>query len=223
MQRREAILSRIRKSLNVGDNDAIRQSKIEERLFSAPIGIIPQRGQIEQEAKCRLFTEKVKNVQTTVDNVSNYDEIPAVVATYLRDNNLPSIVQMGESEKLASIPWHNSPHIQIEKTINTNAEAVSITHAHSGIAETGTVVLNSGKENPTGNNFLPQAHIVVIDSNTIEGDFESTWSMLRKKFGKGVLPRTVNMITGPSRSADIQQTLLLGAHGPRAMHIIIVN
>ena len=169
------------------------------------------------------FAEKAKNVQTTVDNVSNYDEIPAAVAKYLRDNNLPSIVQMGDNEKLASIPWNNSPHIQIEKSINTNAEAVSITHAHSGVAETGTVVLNSGKENPTGNNFLPQAHIVVIDSNSIEGDFESTWSTLRKKFGKGVLPRTVNMITGPSRSADIEQTLLLGAHGPRAMHVIIVD
>ncbi|MEI9915983.1 MAG: LUD domain-containing protein [Methylovirgula sp.] len=40
---------------------------------------------------------------------------------------------------------------------------------------------------------------------------------------RGAMPRTVNFITGPSRSADIEQTLLLGAHGPRALHIIIVG
>ena len=46
---------------------------------------------------------------------------------------------------------------------------------------------------------------------------------LREAYGKGVMPRTVNMITGPSRSADIAQTMLLGAHGPRKLHIVIVD
>ena len=223
MSGREAILSRIRNSLAVDDDDTTRQTRVKERLFSAPVGIIPQRGQLEKAEKCKLFTEKAESVQTTVDNVKSLGEVPNAVAKYLRDNNLPSVLQMGDNTELESIPWKNSPHLQIERSINTDAETVAISHAHSGVAETGTIVLNSGKENPTGNNFLPQAHIVVIDANTIEGDFESTWSKIRKKFGKGILPRTVNMITGPSRSADIEQTLLLGAHGPRALHIIIVN
>ena len=223
MSARETILSRIRKSLTVGENDSIRQARVDERLFSAPVGVIPRRGQLETAAKCKLFTDKAESVQSTVDRVTDYNKVPEAVANYLRDNNFPSILQMGEDSELTSIPWQNSPHLKVEQAINTDAEAVSITHAYSGVAETGTIVLNSGKENPTGNNFLPQAHIVVIDANSIEGDFESTWSKIRKKFGKGLLPRTVNMITGPSRSADIEQTLLLGAHGPRALHIIIVN
>ena len=223
MPAREEILTRIRKSLSVNESDKNRQSRVEERLFSAPVGVIPQRGQLESAEKSKLFSEKATNVQSTVDQVEGYNAVPEAVANYLRENNLPSILQMGEDSKLTSIPWNNTPHLQIERSINTDATAIAISHADSGVAETGTVVLNSGKENPTGNNFLPQSHIVVIDANTIEGDFESTWSKIRTHYGKGNLPRTVNMITGPSRSADIEQTLLLGAHGPRALHIIIVN
>ena len=46
---------------------------------------------------------------------------------------------------------------------------------------------------------------------------------LRARYGKDKMPRTLNLITGPSRSADIEQTLILGAHGPRKLHIIVVE
>jgi L-lactate dehydrogenase complex protein LldG len=63
----------------------------------------------------------------------------------------------------------------------------------------------------------------VIDAKDVVGDFESVWQRLREKFGEAVMPRTVNLITGPSRSADIEQTLILGAHGPRRLHVIVVG
>jgi L-lactate dehydrogenase complex protein LldG len=47
--------------------------------------------------------------------------------------------------------------------------------------------------------------------------------MLRKAKGKGEMPRALNLITGPSRSGDIEQTIILGAHGPRALHIVVVG
>jgi len=82
---------------------------------------------------------------------------------------------------------------------------------------------SSGVENPTTLNFLPETHIVVLAGKDLVGDYEAAWAKLRGPYGKGVLPRTVNMITGPSRSADIEQTLLLGAHGPRKLHVIVVG
>ena len=84
----------------------------------------------------------------------------------------------------------------------------------------GLVLVTSGADNPTTNNFLPDNHIVVVDGNDISGDYETAWSNLR---AVGAMPRTVNMITGPSRSGDIEQKLLLGAHGPRSLHIIVVD
>ena len=72
-------------------------------------------------------------------------------------------------------------------------------------------------------NFLPETHVVVLAAGDVVGDFEAAFAKLRARYGKGVLPRTVNMITGPSRSGDIQQTLILGAHGPRRLHIVLVG
>jgi L-lactate dehydrogenase complex protein LldG len=64
---------------------------------------------------------------------------------------------------------------------------------------------------------------VVVKAADVTGDMESVWTMLRANSGKGEMPRAVNLVTGPSRSGDIEQTILLGAHGPRALHIIIVD
>jgi len=97
-----------------------------------------------------------------------------------------------------------------------------LSKAFGAVAETGTLVLTSGADNPTTLNFLPENHIVVLDARDIAGDFEAVLRRLRAKFGPGVLPRVVNFITGPSRSADIEQTLILGAHGPRRLHVIVI-
>jgi L-lactate dehydrogenase complex protein LldG len=97
---------------------------------------------------------------------------------------------------------------------------VAVSHAFGGVAESGTLVLTSGRDNPTTLNFLPDTHIVVIDAKDIAGDYETLWARLR---GQGAMPRTVNWITGPSRSADIEQTLILGAHGPRRLHVMVVG
>jgi L-lactate dehydrogenase complex protein LldG len=102
-------------------------------------------------------------------------------------------------------------------------QLASVSHAFGAVAETGTVVLTSGADNPTTLNFLPDNHIVVVNVNDVAADFETIFAQLRRSFGDGQLPRVVNLITGPSRSADIEQTLILGAHGPRRLHVIVVG
>jgi L-lactate dehydrogenase complex protein LldG len=80
----------------------------------------------------------------------------------------------------------------------------------------------SGHENPSTLNFLPDNHIIVVSAKDIASDYEAVWNRVRFAYGKGTMPRTVNWITGPSRSGDIEQTLLLGAHGPRRLHVVLV-
>jgi L-lactate dehydrogenase complex protein LldG len=81
----------------------------------------------------------------------------------------------------------------------------------------------SGSDNPTTLNFLPDNHLVVVAAGDLSGSFEEILEKLRARYGKEKMPRTLNLITGPSRSADIEQTLILGAHGPRKLHIIVVE
>jgi L-lactate dehydrogenase complex protein LldG len=76
---------------------------------------------------------------------------------------------------------------------------------------------------PTTLNFLPDTHIVLVDAKEIAGDYERVWARLRETFGTDALPRAITMITGRSRSADMAQILILGAHGPRRLHVLVVN
>ena len=87
-------------------------------------------------------------------------------------------------------------------------------------AETGTLLLVSGAERPTTLNFLPDTHVVVLHRHQIVGPYEAAWDRLR---AEGPMPRTVNFVSGPSRTADIEQTIVMGAHGPRRLHVIIVG
>ena len=102
-------------------------------------------------------------------------------------------------------------------------DEATVSLAEAGIAETGTLMFVSGAANPTTLNFLPEHHIVVVDAAAIDGDLETALARIRAGYGKGTMPRTVNFVTGPSRSGDIEQTMLLGAHGPRALHIVVVD
>jgi L-lactate dehydrogenase complex protein LldG len=120
------------------------------------------------------------------------------------------------------MPWSETT-LEVATGRSDGNDPNAVSHAFGGVAESGTLAMVSGSENPTTLNFLPDNHIVVISAADIAGDYETIWRRLRDQFGKGTMPRTVNMITGPSRSADIEQTLLLGAHGPRTLHIIIVG
>jgi L-lactate dehydrogenase complex protein LldG len=83
-------------------------------------------------------------------------------------------------------------------------------------------MLASGAERPTTLNFLPETHIVVLPADRVVGALEQAWARLRGERRRN-MPRTVNFITGPSRSADIEQTLQMGAHGPRRLHIILID
>ncbi|MGN6471464.1 MAG: LutC/YkgG family protein [Rhizobiaceae bacterium] len=223
MSAREAILGKMRKSLGGGHNDAARLAAVEARLAKAPKGIIPERGQLDDKARRRLFVAMAEKVSASVKQVKSHDDVPKAVAEYLRSRNLPAAVRIGADKRLAKMPWASQRALNVKRGPSDGDDEAGVSHAFGAIAESGTLVLASGSDNPTTINFLPEHHIVVVDAKDVAGDMESVISRLRRKYGKGEMPRTLNFITGPSRSGDIEQKLLLGAHGPRALHIILVG
>ncbi len=223
MSGRDAILSRLRRSLAVSGDETERQGIVSERLDHSPKGIIPKRGQLPREEKTALFIAQAEKVSASVERIASYDDLPAALQTYLRAHNLPSKLRRGADPRLSGVPWDRVPTLDVTIGPSDGSDAVGLSHALAGIAETGTLVLQSGDDNPTTLNFLPETHVVVVTADDIAGDMEAVWERVRALNGKGVMPRTVNMVTGPSRSGDIEQKILLGAHGPRALHIIIVE
>lgn len=224
MSGRDAILGKVRKALGVAEGTRdTRREAVDKRLAQMQAGIIPARGQLAPDERVSLFCEMAEKAFATVKHVKSADKVPAAVTDYLRARNLPPALRIGADPRLGAMPWDKQRSLEVKHGPSDGDDEVGVSHAFGGVAETGTLVLLSGVDNPTTINFLPDHHIVVVDAKDVAGDLESVLAALRRKFGKGLMPRTLNMITGPSRSGDIEQKMLLGAHGPRALHIVVVD
>jgi L-lactate dehydrogenase complex protein LldG len=219
---REAIFASIRRSLAVHGDEAPRRFEVETRLKEAPPGVVPKRGQGDLPARLATFKAEAERAQASLAEIADWAGAPAEIASFLRENNCPATLRMGADPRLAAMPWSETT-LEILHGPSDGRDVNAVSAAFAAIAETGTLALVSGADNPTTLNFLPDNHIVVLPRDAILGDYESVFAKLRGAYAKGGAPRTLNFITGPSRSADIEQTLLLGAHGPRRLHIVIVG
>jgi L-lactate dehydrogenase complex protein LldG len=222
MNSREAIFASIRRSLAVSGAEAPRRFEVETRLMDTPPGVVPKRGQGDLPARLATFQAEAERAQASLAEVGTWADAPAEIARFLRENNCPATLRMGDDPRLAAMPWSVTA-LEILHGPSDGRDVNAVSVAFAGIAETGTLALVSGADNPTTLNFLSDNHIVVLARDAILADYESVFAKLRGAYGKGGAPRTLNFITGPSRSADIEQTLLLGAHGPRRTHIVIVG
>jgi L-lactate dehydrogenase complex protein LldG len=220
---RDTVLASIRRSLGVTGREAERQDAVRERLTAHARGVIPARGQLPPEECVALFRKMVAAAAGTTTRVTNAADVPKEVAALLRQHNLPLIVRRGDDPRLAALPWAQERTLTVATGPSNGSDLASVSYAFGAVAESGTLMLLSGPDNPTTLNFLPDTHVVIVSATDIAGDYETLWERLRARFGEGVMPRAVNLITGPSRSADIGQTLILGAHGPRRLHVIVVG
>lgn len=220
---RDAILNTVRGGLGVSGSDNSRSDAVATRLKAHPASTVPARAKGTDEELVKSFADMLQSQKATLDWVSHADDIPQAVAGYLRDQNLPARARMGDDKMLEALPWDAAAALEIARGPAEASDDVGITHALTAAAETGTLVMTSGAENPTTLNFLPETHIAVIRRGNIVGSYEEVWARLRARYGEGTLPRNVNMISGPSRTADIEQTMVMGAHGPRRLHVIVVD
>ncbi len=222
MSGRDAMLADIRLALGrKGGVDSATRAALEARLGAHKVNLVPQRGQVQGREKIEAFVRMAEFSLATVRRVRSDSEVPLAVAEYLKSQNLPPRLRMAPDKKLDEIPWNKAPLLQIARGKPDPEDEVGLTGAFAGIAETGTLMLLSGPGSPSTLNFLPETHVVVVQASQILGSYEDGWARLREK-GEA-LPRTVNFITGPSRSGDIEQTLQIGAHGPRRLHIVLVD
>ena len=223
MTARDLILATVRRSLGVTGTEAPRRLDVASRLAGHPAGVVPARGQLPPAERLDLFARMVEAAAGTVERAAELADIPAAVAAFLRGHNLPLAVRHGDDPLLAAVPWGRAGTLEIRRGASDGSDLAAVSRAFGAVAETGTLVLTSGADNPTTLNFLPDVHVVIVDAADVASDFETAMARLRQRYGVGIMARTVNMITGPSRSADIEQTLILGAHGPRKLHVIVVG
>lgn len=222
MSDRAAILTAIRRGLRRGELPPDIAEALRGRLRAHPRHLIPARSCLPHAEQVALFAANLEREYGTLARVPDAAAVPEAVADYLAAQNLPSALVMAPHPELRAIDWSNRPMLALREGRAEATDAVSLSHGFAGIAETGTLMLPSGPERPNTLNLLAETEIVVLRASRIVGAYEEAWDMLRAEAG-GRMPRTVTLVTGPSRSADIEQALELGAHGPRRLHVVLVD
>ena len=142
-------------------------------------------------------------------------DVPAMIATILAGSNQGLRLHLPEGSPLRKLDWSTAPLLEITADPPTG-EDTACAEADCGIAETGTIAFVSGKARPSSWHFLPGREIIVLARANLVGTLEEFLTRL------GTMPSTLNLVTGPSRTGDIEQAMERGAHGPREIHILLL-
>ena len=220
MSARDEILSRLRGSL-AQDPRRVGPVGVAERIARHAPGLIPARAQGDAAHRVALLEQQVQALAGTTQRVRSLEEVPQAVADWLRGQNLPPRVKRAPA--LRGLPFERAPLLEVSEGRGEGEDLTSLTPVFCAVAETGTLVLQSGPQTPTTLAFLPDNHIAVVKASQVLGTYEEAFALTRQAQGEGRMPRSFNFVTGPSRTADIEQQIQLGAHGPRRLHIILVE
>ena len=212
---RDDILGRIRNRLGrTAENATSGRAGIEACLERREQGPRPQ---VESDLVAR-FRARSEALSSTFEIVARLDEAPAAVARYLAAQSLPRAAVAWP--QIAGLDWTGAG-LRVEGRAARGDDLVGITGVFCAVAETGTLVLLSGRDTPATASLLPETHIALVPASRILRGMEEAWALIRQETGE--LPQAVNFISGPSRTGDIEQTLVLGAHGPYRVHILILT
>lgn len=212
MSARDNVLGRIRGALRREVNDSAA-AMVREHLAARAISPRPSvSGDL-----LALFRAKALALSSSVADVTDRADVPAAVANYLSSHALPMSAVCWPA--LGDLNW--AAHgMAVEVRAARESDKVGITEVFCAIAETGTLVTLSGAATPPTASLLPETHIAVVRASQIVPCMEEAWQRVR---ATNDMPRAVNFISGPSRTADIEQTLTFGAHGPYRVHLICVR
>jgi L-lactate dehydrogenase complex protein LldG len=164
------------------------------------------------------FTTQALALQTAVARAATLQDVPQTVAAYLREQSLP--MQGVAWDTLAELPWTQAG-LALECRPPRDEDKLGITGCFCAVAETGSLVLASSPATPSSTHLLPETHVAIVPASRIVPALEDAYALLRAELGE--LPRALSTVSGPSRTGDIEQTIVLGAHGPYRVHVVIVD
>ena len=219
---RDAILGRVRKALGKTGADATARANADAYLAAHAHGPRPA---MPADLVAR-FVQRATDMASTVERIASTAQIPGAVARYLDALVLPPALAAQKSHagvcwtEFADLDWRGAG-LTIEARPTQGDDRLAITGSFCAIAETGTLVFTTGAQTPTASALLPDTHVAVVRADRIVSGMEEAFALVRTEHGG--MPRAMNMISGPSRTGDIEQTIVLGAHGPFRVHVLLLG
>lgn len=216
---RKGVLAAVRSGLGRGPLDAAAAQRLAAQTAEADGRAVPARGRAAADERVARFRENAEAVSATVTRIAGPGDLPGAVAEYLASCNLPAEVLATPDPFFDRVPWDRRPALEVRRGAHGEGDMVGLSRAFAAVAETGSLAMAGGADNPHLASFAPETQIAVLPAQRIVGAFEDVWATFRR----GGLPRTLSFVTGPSRTGDIGLKIELGAHGPRRLHIVIVD
>lgn len=211
---RSRIMARVRRG-SLGQDSRAIESEL------AHLGVAPAAPLPHEDTLVAFMINVLKNqgsLDTAVDRTAAVKAVGHYIYEHYRSHRLVA----GNDPRLAAMPWRDGGVLPRFGELEPG-EAVALSYARWGVAETGAIVTTTGKANPAANNLLPEHHIVILDINDLLPELEHLWEVLEHAMEHEGRPRGINCIAGPSSTADIEATLVYGAHGPRSWHVILLG
>ena len=219
---RAEILRRIRTAQKREAPTAHDRAAADDYLAAHPAGPLPA----PYANRLAQFAAMAERMASTVESVGTMHDAPAAVARYLASQGVAARAVVWPM--LRELPWV-AANLAVEfrpprRDESQGADVVGITGCYCAIAETGTLVLLSSADAPASTHLLPETHVALVAASRVVATMEDAFELMRRERGgpQQMMPRAVNMVSGPSRTGDIEQTIVLGAHGPYRVHIVVV-
>ncbi|HEY4136906.1 MAG TPA: lactate utilization protein C [Casimicrobiaceae bacterium] len=216
---RDAVLARVRKALAKEGSDSQVKADADAYIAAHQQGPRPTM----PADLCARFITRATDMSSTVDSVAALADVPHAIARYL------DTLSTADGERLrsgvcwpefANLEW-SAAGLAIEARPTVGLDRLAITGCFCAIAETGTILITSSAATPTASALLPDTHVAIVRAGRIVSGMEEAFAMVRAELG--AMPRALNFISGPSRTGDIEQTIVLGAHGPFRVHLLVVG
>ena len=165
---RSAILGRVRASLKSLTRDEARIAAARERIATHAGGLVPERAKGDPAERVALFRSYLEGQGATLLEAPAADDVPAKVKGYLSGLGVDQSIRMGADKRLAGMPWASQTGLKVTHGAAEPGDPVGLSHALCGIAETGTLVVAAGGDNPVTHAFVPATHIIVVNRHTIK-------------------------------------------------------
>lgn len=224
---RNAILSRIRRAtMNAapGAQGSADPAAAPARLRTPPPVPVPEIARPPQAERLERFTAKATELGCSIARIPGLQAAPDAAAAWLREQGAAPKLAVAPDPALSSLDWTAAGLAPVAGPARDALDgATSITRAWAGVAETGAIAVASDATFPVSHALLPDRHIILLEESQIVGGYEDVWARIRQTRDSQGVPRAVIFIGGPSRTADIEATLVMGAHGPRAVHVLIAG
>jgi L-lactate dehydrogenase complex protein LldG len=210
----EEILERVRRA-QYSSEDAWEVEAALHALGSAPPA------PLDFEDVLESFLLRLSRNKVSIDIAVNRAAAVQQISDFLYQEHNTRRVVASYDPRLSAMPWRDGG-VLVRFDTAVPEDPASISYAKVAVAESGSVVLFSNRDNPAANNWLVTDHIVIVEEKDLVASYEDAWARIRELTGD-TWPRGVSFISGPSSTGDIGGHLVMGAHGPQRLHVVYVG